>query len=83
VWWSYGFNPEEICQGFRFLFGLPNINLANSHGIAWALQLHENGLDFADALHLVTSQHCNALYTFDGRFIKRAKKLIEFNVQQP
>lgn len=79
----YGLNPEEIGQGFKVLFGLPNVHLANSDSVAQALRWHENGLDFADALHLATIQHCVTLYTFDNRSIKRAKRLTEFDIQQP
>jgi hypothetical protein len=33
-------------------------------------------MDFADALHLAGSEHCEALYTFDDRrFARRARRL--------
>jgi hypothetical protein len=33
-------------------------------------------MDFADALHLSGSTHCEALYTFDDRrFARRARRL--------
>ncbi len=51
--------------------------------MAQALQWHENGLDFADALHLVQSQDCSAIYTFDTKFVNRAKGLTDCEVQQP
>jgi hypothetical protein len=35
-------------------------------------------MDFADALHLSGSAHCEALYTFDDRrFARRAQRLAE------
>ena len=40
-----------------------------------ALQAFEQGLDFADALHLSRAASCTALLTFDKRFIKRASSL--------
>ena len=40
--------------------------------MAKAIDWHEQGLDFADALHLANSQHLPALATFDEKFIKRA-----------
>lgn len=80
---AYKFKPGEICQAFRFIFGLPNVEIDNSHSTAQALGWYENGLDFADAIHLATSLHCTAFYTFDDRFMKRATSLIEFNVLQP
>jgi predicted nucleic-acid-binding protein len=41
-----------------------------------ALDLHRQGLDFADALHWVASAACTRLITFDDRrCIRRAKRL--------
>jgi predicted nucleic-acid-binding protein len=80
---AYGFKAHEICKAFRKIFGLPNVYLANENLTAQVLQWYENGLDFADALHLATSQHCSALYTFDHAFIKRAKTLSDQQVQKP
>ncbi|WP_416670238.1 type II toxin-antitoxin system VapC family toxin [Egbenema bharatensis] len=80
---AYRFKPDEICEAFRKLFGLPNVQLANGSLIVKVLKWHEQGLDFADALHLAQSQHCSAIYTFDMKFVDRAKGLSECNVQQP
>lgn len=38
-----------------------------------ALARVENGMDFADALHLGSAARCDALLTFDRRFIRAAK----------
>ncbi|MFQ4138227.1 type II toxin-antitoxin system VapC family toxin [Nodosilinea sp. PGN35] len=80
---AYDFKTQEICTALRKVFGLPNVYLANENLTAQVLQWYENGLDFADALHLATSQHCSVLYTFDKEFIKRAKKLTDQPVQKP
>jgi len=46
------------------------------NGVAAALFLATEGVDFADALHLSGSTHCEALYTFDDqRFARRARRL--------
>jgi predicted nucleic-acid-binding protein len=60
---AYDFKPDEICQAFRSLLGLPNVQVTNASLMAQVLQWHENGLDFADALHLAQSQNCSAIYT--------------------
>ncbi|MCP2727096.1 type II toxin-antitoxin system VapC family toxin [Limnofasciculus baicalensis] len=80
---AYQFNPVEICRAFRNLFGLPNVHLKNPNLMAQVLQWHENGLDFADALHLAESQNCATIYTFDNKFVKRAKGLTECEVKEP
>jgi predicted nucleic acid-binding protein len=56
------------------LFGFANVNVEEAGRVALALNLLGQGLDFADALHLAASAHCEALYTFDdGRFARRAQ----------
>lgn len=80
---AYQFKPAEICKAFRNLFGFPNAHLADARLIAQVLQWYENGLDFADALHLAHTQRCTALYTFDDRFVKRAKGLTKCGVRKP
>lgn len=80
---AYHFKPDEICKAFRNLFGLLNVQLTNASLMAQVLQWHENGLDFADALHLAQSCNCSALYTFDDKFVNRAKGLTECEIHQP
>jgi predicted nucleic-acid-binding protein len=80
---AYKFNPSEICQALRKLFGLSNVYLANASLIVRVLQWHENGLDFADAFHLAQGQHCSELYTFDEKFVNRANQLTRCKVIKP
>lgn len=80
---AYQFKPNEICTAFRNLLGLPNVQLTNGSLMAQVIAWHENGIDFADALHLAQSQNCSAIYTFDTKFINKAKGLTKCEVQQP
>lgn len=80
---AYQFKPVEIGQALKNLFGLPNVYLNNANLLLQVLQWHEDGLDFADAFHLAQSQSCLALYTFDDKFVKKAKKLTSCEVKQP
>ena len=80
---AYKFIPDQICQALRNLFGLPNVYLANASAIAQVIEWHQQGLDFADAFHLAQSQHCSQLYTFDRKFLQKAKNLTECEVKQP
>jgi predicted nucleic-acid-binding protein len=79
---AYHFKPDQICEAFRNLLGLPNVQLANGNLIAQTLQWYEHGLDFADAFHLAQSQNCSVIYTFDSKFVKRAKELTRCAVYQ-
>lgn len=65
------------------LLGLSNVEAEDPGRIAKALQWHQAGLDFADALHLASSQHCEELYTFDKSFAKKGKDVSSCRVKNP
>jgi predicted nucleic-acid-binding protein len=80
---AYKFKPTEICRALKQLFGLPNVHLDRDNLIAQVLQWHENGLDFADALHLAQSRDCSQQYTFDEKLIKKSNGLTKCKVIKP
>ena len=72
----YGFGADDFVRVVRHLLGLPNVNVEAWSRITDALECHSAGLDFADALHLLSSAHCAELMTFDNqRFARRATRL--------
>lgn len=72
----YGFAAKDFVRVVEHLLGLPNVSVEAWSRIADALAWHTEGLDFADALHLVASSHCTELMSFDDRrFARRAKRL--------
>lgn len=73
--YAYEYQPSDIIRVFTMLLGLPNVEAEDAERIAFALMWHQCGMDFADALHLASSQHCDELYTFDGDFAKKGKKV--------
>ncbi len=80
---AYDFEPAQICDAFKRIFGLENVALNDDQRIAQAIAWHEMGLDFADALHLACSHNQESLKTFDNDFIKRAKSLTACVVEKP
>lgn len=80
---TYGYTSENVTGSFRKLLGLPNVSTTDSELIAKALAWHETGLDFADALHLAASRHCDRFATFDKVFVKKAKGLTKCRVGLP
>lgn len=72
---GYHFAPAQIAGAFRGLAGLPNMTLEEPSQIAAALEWMEGGMDFADALHLARSGHCETFLTFDRKFVRQAEKL--------
>lgn len=72
----YGFTAEDFVRVVKHLLGLPNVSVEEWSRIADALIWHAEGLDFADALHLLASHHCTEFQSFDDRrFARRAKRL--------
>lgn len=68
----YRLSRRDIFTALRALAGLPGIFLENPAHFAQALSHAENGMDFADALHLSAASHCNIMLTFDQQFIQAA-----------
>ena len=81
--YAYGLEPGQINEAFSKLFGLPNVHLRDATEVALAIEWHENGIDFADALHLAQSRHCQQMLTFDRRFVNRSKQITICPVRVP
>ena len=70
----YQLPRKEVTRVLRALASLANVTLEDRQGVATALDLHESGLDLADALHLVRSRRVEAFLTFDRALGRRAAK---------
>lgn len=68
----------EIVGALRHVLGLPNMRLPNEAALYRTVQWFEQGLDFADALHLALSPATATLMTFDKDFVNKAKRLEAF-----
>ena len=73
--YSYKYDAPDIIRAFRMVLGLPNIEAEDAKRLASALTWHQAGMDFADALHLASSQACSMLYTFDRDFAKKGENV--------
>lgn len=69
---AYDCSPTEVIHALRAFGGLPTVSIEDADAVAAALDLATLGMDFADALHLGRSAHCDAFVTFDRRLIKTA-----------
>src|SRR6266404_501204 len=65
-------SPDFRASHWRTLPWLPQ------HWIGWG-----DGIDFADALHLVKARGCEAFVSFDQRFAAVANALSEVKVRVP
>lgn len=69
----YELPRDNIQSIFQALCGLENVVVEDRDIVLAASAAYQQGLDFADALHLARSSHCQAFLTFDQRLQKRAK----------
>lgn len=80
---AYHFDAGRIADALAHLFGLPNVHVNQPSMLAQAIAWQRQGLDFADAFHLASSQQCKEFYTFDKKMIKAAKVVATCDVLSP
>jgi predicted nucleic-acid-binding protein len=71
--YSYELKLDAILRSLRGVLGLPNVTVQSPNDVQRALILFENGMDFADALHLATSTPASGFKTFDAKLVRRAQ----------
>jgi predicted nucleic-acid-binding protein len=69
----YQLSKTQIQTIFEALCGLENVHLENRGTVLAAMNGYQNGLDFADALHLASASSCESFKSFDQKLRKRAK----------
>jgi predicted nucleic-acid-binding protein len=74
---SYGMDRVAVHFALTRLLTLPMVMVEDESAINKALLLGEQGLDFADALHLASRPSGARFVTFDRALIRRAKRLGE------
>jgi predicted nucleic-acid-binding protein len=72
----YRLECAVVVNAFRKLSGLANVEIEQPLAVTQALQWCEGGMDFADALHLASSQTCRKFATFDEQIKKSSQKEI-------
>ena len=71
---NFGFQRAQICDAFDRVLGLASVTVQDDNVVENAVASCKRGLDFADALHLHSSAECDVFYTFDGPFVRKAKR---------
>jgi predicted nucleic acid-binding protein len=72
---AYKFPPARLADALMAFAGLLHVKLENPEGAAQALAWMRSGFDFADALHLALTEHCEAFVSFDVDFVKAARTM--------
>ena len=78
---AYRFERSEILEAFRALLMLDAVLCSTRSSVKRALDLYEQGFDFADALHLMFSDGYT-MKTFDRKFCRLAQKA-GYEVSEP
>jgi predicted nucleic-acid-binding protein len=79
----YRYTPAQIVEALRGFAGLPLVSIENADLVSIALGWVENGVDFADALHLAQALSCEAFISFDQHLVRRAASLGDVPVRLP
>jgi len=69
----YQIEATTIYRSLLHILGLPKVTAESVAQVVAALDFYAAGFDFADALHLASSETTQALYTFDARFVRKGK----------
>lgn len=80
---AYQFPKAHIYNGIRILVGQPTVTVEQPEALSRALAWAEQGVDFADALHLAASRHCVGFASFDRALAKSARNVIDMPVRSP
>ena len=80
---AYGFDAKRVCKALRDFGGLATVLFEDSGLVGFALDRMEDGMDFADALHLGRAASCDAFLTFDQRFVRSARVMRLAKVRLP
>jgi predicted nucleic-acid-binding protein len=80
---AYGFTPPQLARAFRAFGGLPGVTVEDAPIAAQALNWMEQGLDFADALHVAKSRNCAGFVTFDQGLCRTAGTIGVAGVRLP
>ena len=69
---KYRLAGTAAVEVLRRFAGLRNVSVESAQLVAEAFDRAEAGMDFADALHLGAAGDCEAMLTFDRKFIRVA-----------
>ena len=79
----YNYAAPQLAKALRAFAGLPRVTIEDAGQAAQALDWMEAGMDFADTLHLLKAQGCDAFVSFDQRFARAADRLGVTKVRMP
>lgn len=79
----YRYSAAKVGEALRAFCQLRTIVVEDSRSAMQALNWMEQGLDFADALHLAKALDCEAFISFDRALARAANRLAGVTVRAP
>ena len=73
---AYKVKSADIHRSLLHILGLPMVIAESAGQVSAALDFYTQGYDFADALHLASSDTARAVYTFDEQFVRKGKHAV-------
>jgi predicted nucleic-acid-binding protein len=80
---AVGLATKETIAALKAFIGLDNVTVEDEALVARAFDWAEQGMDFADALHLARASNCEAFISFDGDLAEAARKTKALTVREP
>lgn len=81
--YTYELPPKLASARLRAFAGLPGVTLEDWPLAVQAFDWTEQGMDFADALHLGRASGCDDFVSFDRALARRATRLSSIAVAEP
>ncbi len=72
---AYKLDSSTILNALREFLDRPNVELEDESAVRHALNWCQQGMDFADAMHLASAGAGREFLTFDTDLIKKARQL--------
>jgi len=72
---GYNLSRDVVVERLRHILGLPTLETEDAVTVAQAIEWYEQGLDFADALHLASSIHLREFASMDRGMSDRARQI--------
>lgn len=79
--YAYQLNRADILESFKKLLGLPNVAVETPTTIRQAIGWFEFGVDFADAIHVASSQTHIRFATFDKKLATKLEPISNVTIQ--
>ena len=70
----YALSARNVSRVLRALVSIEHITIEDRVAVLAALDAYDNGVDFADALHISRSARASVFATFDRQLAKRARR---------